>query len=973
MIEARASMICGVALVIGVGWVPERAAAAPPQASYPAAALYHHSGFVPVTIVGSNFGAPGPSSNLRVTDPSGEVVINSQTLCADPPAIDDSCIVVWHERGITAQIPPEMLRARLRVETAAGVSTPTRAHYYGWDAFDTEDQSGYPIATELDQHGRLWVAQEFDARDILMIDPRDNELQTIVVPCASAPAFSPGLPGGAPSACPNASEDITVDPYGRVWFPQNGGQQSGYNDGPDHDRIVMYDPDPPPGQPSLRFYNLPWNGYTIDGIDYQANYDGQGNDRVWYAADTRKKGTLVLREWRPGWFDPELAPYDTSGGFAFPVDPQTEGCVQKTCADGSGRGCAADNECPALCVAGACLGGAACQTDADCAQCGFFRCKDGTNRPCQPGTTCAPLCGQGVCNADQSVPCFIDPDCALGLDASRACPFDDPDPDCLFHEHELHPGIIRSGHLRVDQFGDVWDTEYWGNNAIVRVNPGAPVLDASRYPLPSAHPDNPSFLQSAPWDVEIAPNGDVVFSEYMDGAVSALDVAQLADPQVDCTTLQGAPPDDFNPCIRSVSPFFDAIRQVHNIDFDRFENTWFAQHGPCDDPRSTASVGYIKHDWSGYVLLPSPTRFAKIGPGTGGGCPPGPLNLAFAGSGLSVDTDSDDVWVGQTFRRQIGRVSTLSINLALGRAATQSSTPCFWGICGHAWRANDGNIDGAFNNQSVAIAGPNASQFWWQVDLGASSWIEEVELWPRTDACCTTDLANFTIFVGDEPFASSDPAVIATQPGVTTIAEPGIAGRPWAAAVNRTGRYVRVHMPTSSSRPLQLAEVVVLGSQLCAGDPKCNRALGATATQSSTFSGYGAGRAVDGIVDGRVANGSVSHTWGNTQAWWQVDLGRSYAVKDIELWNRTDCPWPCSANLREFYVFVSDAPFVSTNPAQVLTQPGVTAVYEPSVVGVRWAASLDRTARYVRVQFASGTRPLTLAEVVVSGKKVARH
>src|SRR5581483_3423694 len=104
----------------------------------------------------------------------------------------------------------------------------------------------------------------------------------------------------------------------------------------------------------------------------------------------------------------------------------------------------------------------------------------------------------------------------------------------------------------------------------------------------------------------------------------------------------------------------------------------------------------------------------------------------------------------------------------------------------------------------------------------------------------------------------------------------------------------------------------------------------------------------------------------------QVDLGQSYDVKDIELWNRTDCPFPCSARLRQFWVFLSDDPFLSTNPAQVQAQAGVTTIYEPGTVAVRWAASVDRTARYVRVQL-NGTWQLSLAEVVVAGKKVSRR
>src|SRR3712207_7898437 len=52
-----------------------------------------------------------------------------------------------------------------------------------------------------------------------------------------------------------------------------------------------------------------------------------------------------------------------------------------------------------------------------------------------------------------------------------------------------------------------------------------------------------------------------------------------------------------------------------------------------------------------------------------------------------------------------------------------------------------------------------------------------------------------------------------------------------------------------------------------------NLALGQPATQSSTGWDSPAGRAVDGNTDGNWFNGSVTHTEGDYQAWWQVDLG----------------------------------------------------------------------------------------------------
>ena len=75
------------------------------------------------------------------------------------------------------------------------------------------------------------------------------------------------------------------------------------------------------------------------------------------------------------------------------------------------------------------------------------------------------------------------------------------------------------------------------------------------------------------------------------------------------------------------------------------------------------------------------------------------------------------------------------------------------------------------------------------------------------------------------------------------------------------------------------------------------------AKQSGTgFRGV-ASRAVDGKTDGIYKNGSVTHTDGKSNPWWEVDLGAKYDITGIEIWNRTDC---CSSRLNNFYITVSN-------------------------------------------------------------------
>jgi hypothetical protein len=140
-------------------------------------------------------------------------------------------------------------------------------------------------------------------------------------------------------------------------------------------------------------------------------------------------------------------------------------------------------------------------------------------------------------------------------------------------------------------------------------------------------------------------------------------------------------------------------------------------------------------------------------------------------------------------------------------------------------------------------------------------------------------------------------------------------------------------------------------------------ALAQNASQSSDLVGGVAARAVDGNVDGQWSNGSVTHTALETQAWWEVDLGKAAVIETVRVWNRTDC---CSARLRDFYVLVSDVPFASTDLATVLAQDGVSAYFVADTGGSPTAVDVARSGRYVRVQL-SLENYLSLAEVEVFG------
>ena len=146
-----------------------------------------------------------------------------------------------------------------------------------------------------------------------------------------------------------------------------------------------------------------------------------------------------------------------------------------------------------------------------------------------------------------------------------------------------------------------------------------------------------------------------------------------------------------------------------------------------------------------------------------------------------------------------------------------------------------------------------------------------------------------------------------------------------------------------------------------------NLAPGKLATQSSTLAGYpsaGPGSAVDGNADGNFSDRSVTHTNLDSNAWWQMDLGASAAVNTIVIWNRTDC---CSERLNDYWVFVSDTPFLPTDtPTTLQNRAGTFASHQAAAPNPFTVIPAGAQGRYVRVQL-SGTNNLSLAEVQVFG------
>lgn len=144
-----------------------------------------------------------------------------------------------------------------------------------------------------------------------------------------------------------------------------------------------------------------------------------------------------------------------------------------------------------------------------------------------------------------------------------------------------------------------------------------------------------------------------------------------------------------------------------------------------------------------------------------------------------------------------------------------------------------------------------------------------------------------------------------------------------------------------------------------------NVAVGKASSQSTTYPlpNTEASNGNDGDTNGDYANGSITHTLNDANAWWQVDLGESYDISEIRLHNRTDAN---QTRLTNYHILVSDDPFTSTNLATTLAQSGVSDYPNAGTAGNPSTANVNRTGRYVRVQL-DGTNYLHLAELEVIG------
>ncbi|KAI8508936.1 hypothetical protein Bbelb_127840 [Branchiostoma belcheri] len=155
--------------------------------------------------------------------------------------------------------------------------------------------------------------------------------------------------------------------------------------------------------------------------------------------------------------------------------------------------------------------------------------------------------------------------------------------------------------------------------------------------------------------------------------------------------------------------------------------------------------------------------------------------------------------------------------------------------------------------------------------------------------------------------------------------------------------------------------LVVITNVVVLSGADTNIAVGRPAFQTSTSVHYSTdgvpSRAVDGNLNSNYRGLSCTHTLSEHNPAWWVDLGNSFPINRVTVFNRQDCCWE---RINPFNIHVGDSDQVSTNPRCVgdyRLVPGQTYVSLPCY---------NMRGRYVGILLPGYDRILTLCEAAAT-------
>ncbi|XP_059361778.1 uncharacterized protein LOC132100117 [Carassius carassius] len=226
-------------------------------------------------------------------------------------------------------------------------------------------------------------------------------------------------------------------------------------------------------------------------------------------------------------------------------------------------------------------------------------------------------------------------------------------------------------------------------------------------------------------------------------------------------------------------------------------------------------------------------------------------------------------------------VEVFAGNLALGGKAVQSTTNSGLGV---AQNAIDGKRQSIHASGSCSVTNGDRDP-WWRVDLLDVYRVTRVSITNRGD-CCEKRIEGVQICIGNSLENNGNNNQL-----VATVGPIPLGDTKTFEFKSVSGRYVNLIVP-GRNEYLTLCEVEVYAEEdkpLYIYVPR-NLALGGEAVQSSTYSNLAAAQnAVDGNRESMYALGSCSHTNGDRDPWWRVDLLDVYRVTRVSITNRGDC------------------------------------------------------------------------------------
>jgi streptogramin lyase len=613
-LSRRSILVAAVVALVGI-FISPASGLARPKAFKPAFAISHAgSSFLTLSLTGSGFGAPDSASQVRVVGIAGGTTVVLLVPSGDPSVIE------WSDEHVVVNVRPDLTRAHIGVQTSTGSSSLIPADHYDFQTFDTSAALGVntaPSHITLDAQDRVWINSEFHF-GIAYFDPASRTLKPAFWPRVPVPAFEVCLNTTcAPTQQSQGGEDALTDPDGRVWLPEGGPPDVGPRN---HARIIGYDP----AAHKVIVFNLPGDRNSPTGVAWDPI-----RRRLWFS----QTGVSGVRPGSLTSFDPDNPAIPRE---EYPWDFATlPACTGGICSDNPARSCS-------------------------------------NFRDCMVGTfdfTTSATCTAGLCSNAPYHQCQAVDDCVY---ADKICPPNVTDDSACYHDYPLSAADYQPAHLAVNpRDGSVWWANYYLGSNLARLDPdtgGRTVFPLAPPPFSPTQITFNSLVELVtdlpriidwPWDVKVAPNGDIVATEFYSNKIARIRPSRFTDPRcqqlapprgssVNCAiatigttfpeTITLPDPSCVNPCIveslepdswvpdASTLPFTHSpVTALAVTSSDRKKNVWFGQ-------------GVFVKGKKNFALLPP---LLVLYPSSFGG--PATIHTGL-GAGTVVNPTTGDVW-----------------------------------------------------------------------------------------------------------------------------------------------------------------------------------------------------------------------------------------------------------------------------------------------------------------------------------------